>query len=184
MKLKRPFLKSISAVFIILIYLLLSCSHNKRSNNKEVLVLPGDTVGLIVKIVDGDTYDILVDRKTYRIRMNGIDAPERGQPFYQKAKDYLGSLCFQRNIKVVKIDLDRHDRTIAESLLDDSVNLSYEMVKAGFAWHYKQYSSDQNLADLENNARKNRLGLWADDNPKPPWEIRAHRRSGKKDSEE
>jgi endonuclease YncB( thermonuclease family) len=122
--------------------LLVSCSNRERNNRKESQLLPGDTAGLVVKIVDGDTYDILVNRKTYRIRMNGIDAPERGQPYYQKSKDYLGSLCFQRKIKVVKLDVDRHCRTIAESFLDDSINLSYEMVKAGYAWHYKKYSKD------------------------------------------
>ncbi|MBM3415995.1 MAG: hypothetical protein FJY20_06025 [Bacteroidetes bacterium] len=179
MKIHRPLLY-INSIFGFLAFLLLSCSSDKSKPTKEAGVLPGVAVGQVVKIVDGDTYDILVERRTYRIRMNGIDAPERGQPYYQKAKDYLGSLCFQKNIKVVKLEMDRHGRTIAESFLEDTINLSYEMVKAGYAWHFRKYSNDQILADLENEARTKRIGLWADAYAKPPWEIRADRRIRKK----
>ncbi len=168
---------------IILIFIIVSCSNKKRANKKIAQLLPEDTVGLIVKIVDGDTYDLLVGNITYRIRMNGIDAPEKGQPYYQKAKDYLGSLCFRKKIKVIKLDIDRYGRAIAESFLNDTINLSYQMVKAGFAWQYKKYSKDQKLAELETMARKNRLGLWADENHTPPWELRDDRRIGRKDSE-
>ncbi|MBK9318395.1 MAG: thermonuclease family protein [Bacteroidetes bacterium] len=86
-------------------------------------------------------------------------------------------------MKVIKLDIDRYGRAIAESFLNDTINLSYQMVKAGFAWQYKKYSKDQKLAELETMARKNRLGLWADENHTPPWELRDDRRIGRKDSE-
>ena len=187
-------LRSTLYVIFICITLLVSCTsrsgkrkngvYSSQPNNTTTNTTNNNTVK-VIKIVDGDTYDLLTeDKTTIRIRMNGIDAPERGQPFYQKAKDFLGQLCFQKNIRIVKIDIDMHGRVIADSYLDDGTSLSYEMVRNGFAWHFKKYSNDTKLAQLEIDAKSMKLGLWVDENPTAPWDIRAHRRNGKKDNEE
>ena len=135
--------------------------------------------GKVIKIVDGDTYDLLLkNNTTIRIRMAGIDAPEKGMPFYKVAKDYLGKLCFGKQIHLEIIEKDRYGRYIAYSFLENRTELSHEMIKGGMAWHFKKYSSDAVLSSLEIAARKSKLGLWADENPMPPWENRRmHKKS-------
>ena len=76
------------------------------------------------------------------------------------------------------VGIDNHGRTLAFSYLDDGKELSHEMIKAGLAWHFKKYSSDSVLSNLEKEAIKLRLGLWADQNPMSPWENRRLHRSG------
>lgn len=132
----------------------------------------------VIGIVDGDTYDILKDRQSVRIRMDAIDAPERGMPYYRVSKDYLSQLCFGKPVRLEVLKTDRHGRTVARSFLSDGTDLSAAMISAGMAWHYKAYSSDTLLARLEINARQMRKGLWADKHPAPPWDIRALRRAG------
>ena len=135
--------------------------------------------GQVVKVHDGDTYDLLLeDNTTIRVRMDGIDAPEKGMPYYKKAKQHLGNLCQGHTIKICTDNIDQYGRTISFSYLEDERELSREMLKAGFAWHYKQYNSDLELAALEDEARLNKRGLWKDKNPMPPWENRKLHRQG------
>jgi micrococcal nuclease len=138
--------------------------------------LPKPFNGKVIKIVDGDTYDVLTsDYKTIRIRMNGIDAPEKKQAFGQKSKDYLGGLCFGKTVLVKPKSYDRNKRLIADTYTPDNKDLSREMVRAGYAWHFKKYSKDKNLADDENHARSVRAGLWTDNQPIAPWDFRSKR---------
>lgn len=138
--------------------------------------LPAPFNGKVIKIVDGDTYDVLTSNfKTIRIRMNGIDAPEKKQAFGEKSKDYLGSLCFGKTIKIVPISYDRNKRLIADSFTDRDLNLSRAMLRAGYAWHFKKYSKDKKMADDEDHARKIRAGLWVDNEPIAPWVFRSRR---------
>lgn len=137
-----------------------------------------DVYGIVFSIVDGDTYDILIeDNKKIRIRMEGIDAPETGMPFSQVSKNYLGKLCFNKNVKVNVTDLD-NKRYIGFSYLDDGTELSHEMIRAGLAWHFTKYNTDKDLATLEIEARDAKIGLWKDNNPMPPWENRRLHRQG------
>lgn len=138
----------------------------------------GET-GQVVRVLDGDTYEILLDgNHTERIRMEGIDAPERGMPYYKASKYYLGSLCFKQNVTLEVQSKDRYGRTIAFGYLDDGRELSAEMLKAGLAWHYKKYNSDEHLAELELQARESQRGLWSEPNPMPPWNNRRYHRNG------
>lgn len=134
-------------------------------------------IGYVVKIVDGDTYDILVGKATYRIRMAGIDAPERGMPFSKDAKQHLAAMCFNKKIKITFDKLDRNNRVIAFSYLEDGRELSYEMIKAGFAWHFLKYSHDAVFNQLEQQARLNKAGLWFDPHPIAPWDYRKQKRN-------
>ena len=145
----------------------------------ENMIPAGNIYGRVVSIVDGDTYDILIKgNKTLRIRMEGIDAPEKGMPFYQVAKNYLGKLCFSKNVKVRVTDKDSYGRYVGFTFLDDGTELSHEMIKAGYAWHYKQYNSDPDLSGLEVRARDMKSGLWADKNQLPPWTVRTLHNKG------
>ena len=137
------------------------------------------TAGKVVKVLDGDTYDLLLDdHTTIRVRMDGIDAPEKGMPFSNKAKQYLGELCQGQTVRILQDNLDRYGRTISFSYLEDGRELSREMLKAGYAWHYKEYNSDPELAALEEEARQAKRGLWKDKNPMAPWENRKLHRQG------
>lgn len=132
--------------------------------------------GKVVKIRDGDTIEVLRGTRTVRIRVHGVDTPERGQPWSARAKSFTADLAGSRDVVVVVRDVDRYRRVVGEVLLPDGRSLAYELVRAGLAWHYKRYSSDPELARLEAEARRARRGLWIDPKPTPPWEHRARRR--------
>ena len=163
---------------LALLFLLLSftnCQFRSFYNNHDL----DHFIGVVVKIHDGDTYDLLLENKaTIRIRMEGIDAPERGMPFSKKATEYLGDLCKGQTIKIENPTKDQYGRTVGFSYLEDGRELSREMLKAGYAWHYKAYNSDPELAALETEARQAKRGLWSDKNPIAPWEVRKLHRRG------
>jgi len=135
--------------------------------------------GKVVRVLDGDTYDLLLEYSTtVRVRMEGIDAPESGMPYARKATDYLKDLTKGQTIRITTGNKDQYGRDLSYSYLDDGRELSREMIKAGYAWHYKQYNSDRELAALEKEARAAKRGLWQDKNPMAPWDVRRMRRSG------
>ena len=131
--------------------------------------------GKVVAVLDGDTIEVLHNGKAERIRLNGIDCPEKKQAFGQKAKQFTSSLVFGKTVVVVPSQKDRYKRTVGDVFLPDGVNLSYELVKNGLAWWYRKYSDDVILAVLELEAQSERRGLWTDPSPIPPWEWRRRR---------
>lgn len=128
--------------------------------------------GLVVAIADGDTLTVLDASKTqHRIRLEGIDTPERGQAYGTRAREALGAMAFQKDARVEWSERDRYRRILGHVYVDDRwVNKA--MVEEGWAWHYRQYSDDPELAVAEQRARAAKLGLWADPHPVPPWEYR------------
>jgi endonuclease YncB( thermonuclease family) len=132
--------------------------------------------GRVVKIADGDTLTILIGKKQERIRLSDIDTPERKQPYGTRAKQALTELTFGKLITVLTTKRDRYGRIIGHITVD-GVDVNAELVRLGFAWVYRRYSDDPELLRLEGIARTQRLGLWADENPIPPWEWRRGRRS-------
>lgn len=133
-------------------------------------------VGRVVGVADGDTITVLDGRSEVRVRLNGIDCPERGQPFAANAKRLTSELAFGRSVTVEPRDTDRYGRTIADVTLPDGRVLNRELVAAGMAWHYRRYSDDETLARLERRAREARAGIWSDPRPVAPWELRESRR--------
>lgn len=161
-------------IVLFISLLLLGCFEKNGASNQIACS------GKVIKIVDGDTYDILLDdRITKRIRMEGIDAPERGMPFYKVAKDYLGSLCFGQVVTIEQTGTDKYGRTIAKTFLANGKELGLLMIEAGYAWHFKKYSSDAKLANAEIEARNKRSGLWVDDSPVAPWDWRKRAKAKK-----
>ncbi|HNS18505.1 MAG TPA: thermonuclease family protein [Bacteroidales bacterium] len=142
----------------------------------EKSVVPGagnSITGRVISVIDGDTYDLLIEGNgTMRVRMQGIDAPEREMPFYRASRTYLSQLCFGRKVTLQVTGQDKGGRILGFTYLDDGRELCQEMVRAGYAWHFKRYSSDRVLAVLEKEAKLARRGLWVDTNPQPPWEYR------------
>lgn len=136
---------------------------------------------LVVGVIDGDTITILGDDdKSERIRLASIDAPEKGQDFGQRSKQYLDSLIFKKYVFVQRTDTDQYGRTIAFisfSKTDFKNSINHQMVRAGLAWHYKRYSKDLSLDELEKEARHARRGLWVQPNAIAPWEFRRAKRN-------
>ncbi len=129
--------------------------------------------GKVVGISDGDTISVLREGKAVKVRLYGVDAPEKGQAFGTKARQLTAELAFQQTVTVVIHATDRYGRSVGEVLLPDGRNLGQELVRAGLAWWYRQYApKDAVLAQLEVEARAAKRELWADAQPIPPWEWR------------
>ena len=134
--------------------------------------------GKVIGVADGDTITVLHNGVPEKVRLFGIDAPERHQPFGMRAKQFVSNLAFGKVVEINPAGHDRWKRTIAEVVLPDGRYLNREVVHAGFAWWFRKYApSDDELEDLEGKARAARRGLWADADPVPPWEWRASQRS-------
>ncbi len=138
--------------------------------------LAADFTGRVVGVADGDTITVLHNGKGERIRLHGIDCPEKRQAFGKRAKQFTSNLVFAKTVTVQAVDRDRYGRTVGVVLLPDGRSLNHELVKAGFAWTYRRYTNDQSLSDLEEEARVAGRGLWADPHAVPPWEWRARRK--------
>ncbi len=133
--------------------------------------------GKCVRVLDGDTIEVLHDGSPERIRLTGIDCPEKSQAFGMRAKQFTSTLVWGQNVTVSSDATDRYGRTIGEVLLPDGRDVNAELVRAGYAWWYRKYSSDQRLAQLERTARAERVGIWSAEDPLPPWEYRHQIRS-------
>ena len=141
-------------------------------------VSAGTITGSVVRITDGDTLIVLDSNKVqYKIRLVGIDAPEKKQAYGKKSKDNLSDLVAGKHVVVEYDKLDRYKRILGKvKLSGEDVNL--EQVEAGMAWHYKKYQNEQSQSDrmmyseAESEARYAKRGLWYDPNPIPPWDYR------------
>jgi endonuclease YncB( thermonuclease family) len=135
-------------------------------------------LGRVVGVLDGDTITILdTDNTQYKIRLVGIDLPEKRQAFGQRAKETLSDLIYDKQVAVEHFKTDRYKRILGKIRIGQTdINLS--MIRQGFAWHYKKYQNDQPLDDrisynkAEEEARASKRGLWRDESSIPPWEFR------------
>ncbi len=134
--------------------------------------------GKVVKITDGDTLYVLdTNYKEHKIRLAGIDAPERKQAYGLASRKHLASIVTGKQVTIEYQKWDRYGCIVGKVWID-GVDACLEQVRAGFAWHYKKYQHEQSTedqglyADAENKARNERLGLWRENNPIPPWEYR------------
>jgi micrococcal nuclease len=128
-------------------------------------------VGKVVSIADGDTFTLLVDSQQIRIRLHGIDCPEKGQDYSLVAKDFLASYIFGRTVLVTKKKTDRY-RRIVGIVTVDGANINEKILEVGLAWHYTKYDKNVAWARLEQEARENKRGIWQKPDPIPPWEWR------------
>ncbi|WP_213043427.1 thermonuclease family protein [Nitrospira defluvii] len=138
-----------------------------------VPVLAGVYSGQVVGVIDGDTIDVLHNGKAERIRLNGIDCPEKSQSYGQKAKQAASALVFSKEVTLHTFEEDKYGRTIGNVLLADGTNVNQELVKEGWCWWYRKYAPGNTVLEgLENEAREARKGLWVDPQPVPPWQWR------------
>lgn len=137
-----------------------------------------DVQGMVVGITDGDTISILDSTDTqHKVRLAGIDAPEKSQAFGQASKKALSDCAFGKMAVIEGDKMDRYKRLVGKVMVNGyDCNLS--QVKHGMAWHYKQYQREQSpddrltYSEAEEQARNKKVGLWAEDNPMPPWDFR------------
>lgn len=132
--------------------------------------------GKVVSVKDGDTIEMLMNGRAVRIRLFGVDAPEKGQPFGEKARQYASELCFGKTVRMEKRSKDQYGRIVAEIYLPDGTSLNHRLVAAGFAWQYTQFSKSPELARAQEKARLEKKGLWADPRPIAPWNWRKQHR--------
>jgi len=137
-----------------------------------------DFTGNVVGVADGDTITVLdTDKVQHKVRLTGIDAREKKQPFGNRSKQSLSDMVFNKTVVVGTVKRDRYGRELGKVLVGGrDVNL--EQVRTGMAWHYKAYKRTQPVtdrqayADAENAAKAAKHGLWLDADPIPPWKWR------------
>jgi len=134
--------------------------------------------GKVVGVADGDTITVLDSTNTqHKIRLSGIDAPEKSQPFGNRSKQSLSDLVFSKPVTVDTDKRDKYKRNVGKVLVD-GVDANLEQIKRGMAWHYKAYEREQPAtdrkaySDAEIEAKEARRGLWVDSEPVPPWKFR------------
>jgi micrococcal nuclease len=156
---------------IIIIALVLAVHVRAYANTDDVII------GKVVKVADGDTITVLEDRAQHRIRLYGIDAPERRQDFSNRAKQFVSDLVFGKQVRIVKQDIDRYGRIVGIVYVDD-VCVNEKLVKNGLAWVYRRYCRTPICAgwlELEAQAKDGKIGLWSHPDPMPPWEYRRNK---------
>ena len=131
--------------------------------------------GKVIRVTDGDSITILDNKQAeHKVRMAGIDAPERKQPYGNAARQYLAKLVFKKQVCIGWYKRDKYQRLVGIARIgDEDINL--KMIEAGLSWHYRQYQNEQSkadrtrYADAQKEAKKTRKGLWRNSNQVPPW---------------
>ncbi|MEI7530718.1 MAG: thermonuclease family protein [Betaproteobacteria bacterium] len=174
---------TINAIFSMFVFCFFSIGSHSA-------VISGETIfGKVVSIADGDTLTVLnKENHEVRIRLVGIDCPEKSQAFGGRAKRLLSEKVFGHNVRVETRGQDNFQRTLGVIRFAD-LDINEYLIMEGVAWHYKKYASTQppeeakRYANAEQSAKAAKRGLWAQDNPTPPWEFRAQKNKNSKSSE-
>ena len=156
---------------IILSFLSLSCMlvAGETGSQEEIK-------GSVTRIIDGDTFFVRSSKSLLRVRLAGIDAPERGQPFASQSHDALKEFLGQKDLLIQKSGVDPKDKKVLVTVEIKGTNVASEMVKEGWAWCVENDSPDAELTKLEKEAREAKRGLWADESPVAPWTYRAQKK--------
>lgn len=180
---------------LLLPFLILACLFNSSplSAKEPIRVVEGT----VVKVSDGDTVTVESEGNKLKVRLYGIDAPEvtranrrtgaiskAGQPYGEEANKVLEETLLHQKVRLEIMDVDRYRRMVGV-IWKDNRNINQEMVSGGWAWAYRQYLSRPYASAYLNSeelARRQRRGLWAQDNPLPPWEFRKQQKGRKSKS--
>jgi endonuclease YncB( thermonuclease family) len=147
--------------------------------------------GEVINVYDGDTCTIIdKDKREYKVRLSGIDAPEFSQDFAIQSKKNLSDLISGKEVTIIFGKVDFYGRYVGKILVR-GVDANLEQIKAGFAWHHKKYADEQSendrktYADAEVKAREGKKGLWTMPTPVPPWDFNSSKKTSReKESKE
>ncbi len=138
-----------------------------------LLVQGPDYKGTILSVTDGDTFVLQTTEGNLKIRLNGIDAPEKDQPYGKESKVFLEQYLY-KECMLKTYGVDRYGRTLG-TLYVKGQNINLLSVQEGYSWHYKKYSKDEELAQAEEEARKGKRGLWKEGDAFAPWDWRKNK---------
>lgn len=143
-----------------------------RARNSNIQVPVQRFTAKCIGVSDGDTIVILKVNVPTKVRLAGIDCPEKKQDFGLRAKQFTSDLVFGKDVVVEMHGHDRYGRMIAEVFTPSGESLNKALLQNGFAWWYRQYSKEPELQALEKQAKENKLGLWKSRDQQPPWLFR------------
>lgn len=123
---------------------------------------------IVIQVWDGDSMAVSTTNGPQQIRIFGIDAPEKDQPFGAQAKRYLERLLKNQEVSIEPLEQDSYQRTIA-NVTQQQRNVANLLVEQGFAWAYRRYNPPSELIEREDRAKRERRGLWQNSQPTPPW---------------
>lgn len=132
-------------------------------------------VGVVTKVIDGDSVVIRHENILKKIRLSYIDAPEASQDHGEDSKFFLKNIVLDKTVLVDTKRKDKYGRHLSDLYIHSNIESIYvnaKMIKSGNAWVYKRYRSNTYLINLENHARSNKIGIWKNDNPMEPWVYR------------
>lgn len=130
----------------------------------------------VVSISDGDTFTVVnKDNLQLKVRIFGIDAPEKKQAYGNKSKEFLSSIIFGKTITLDVQSKDRYGRFLAYVYSPEGKDVSLLMIHEGMAWHFTKYDSNEVYEAAQNLAKKAKRGLWADPSPIAPWDFRINK---------
>ncbi|MEN8175868.1 MAG: thermonuclease family protein [Pseudomonadota bacterium] len=135
--------------------------------------LPGPLKGPVARVVDGETLTLRSAGKLHRVRLADIDAPEDGQPYHRNARRMLEKLVGRKTVEVEPVAMAEPGLITGRVSVYGIEDVGSEMIRQGMAWAYPRDDTNAALIQLEDTARQNRRGLWADSQPPvPPWQWR------------
>lgn len=162
------FIKFLALLLVTL--LLVSCKSSPFSSLSMEKVLHGQ----VIDVLDGDTVKLRSDWHIYKIRLAGIDAPEKQQAYGVQSKIYLEHLIVDKDVSIKVVSCDQYGRYVGRIYLGGK-DINGEMIRRGYAWHYYQYDSDPVYAVFMLDAQRANRGLWQEAHPTPPWIFRKGR---------
>ena len=167
----RTPLQSFAVLLLFLVCSLISAHSPCRAENR--------LSGTVVSVMDGDTLGIRTPNRAFvKVRLYGIDAPEHGQAYGNKAKKALSCLVFKKNVSIVVKDIDTYKRVVG-IVWTQGRNINEQMIRKGYAWVYRWFCREPEKSrwlKLEKEAKTERIGLWAGKKPVPPWQWRRRKR--------
>lgn len=131
--------------------------------------------GKVIRVLDGDTIEVLQEKKPVRVRLLNIDAPEKKQAYGSWSTNQLKDLIAGQPVTVTYTQKDRYGRVLGRVVTTNGTEANRYMVQSGAAWVYERYNTDNSLPALQLVAQEQKRGLWADNQPVPPWKWR-HRK--------
>ena len=178
---RRPRSRNLLLPIIVLAAALLASRLHLRGPAPLPSDLPNGTFsGKVVGVTDGDTIRVLYKNSEVKVRLYGVDCPEKSQAYGSAAKQFTGKMVFGKTVTVDVRDHDRYGRVVGWVTTPDGKSLNAQLVRAGMAWWYDRYDpGDTQLGKLQDDARDAGRGLWADKYPTPPWDFRKEERQSR-----